>query len=295
MDRDRFLERHPCFSGEAHLKYGRIHLPVSPECNIGCLFCARGLRPDSGPENDVPGVAARTLEPAEAIAILERAVVLCPEISVVGVAGPGDSLVTDRAIETLEMAKARFPGLLACISTNGLLLREKAERLALIPIDSITVTVNSLRPETLARINGRVELDGAVLRGREAAETLIEAQMLGIAEAAARTKAVIKINTVLIPGINDGEIAEIARRTASLGASVMNVIPLIPQAGMAGRRAPDCAEIEEARRAAADYLEVFRHCRHCRADAAGVMGKNQDISRLLYGEAAPAPESFSHG
>lgn len=41
----RFLERHPCFSGEAHLKFGRIHLPVSPACNIGCLFCARGIRP----------------------------------------------------------------------------------------------------------------------------------------------------------------------------------------------------------------------------------------------------------
>jgi nitrogen fixation protein NifB len=127
------LERHPCFSGEAHLKYGRIHLPVSPACNIGCLFCARGIRPEGDERDNVPGVASRVLKPGEAIAILEKALALCPEISVVGVAGPGDSLVSDYALETLELAKARFPRLLACLSTNGLLLRDKVERLAAIP------------------------------------------------------------------------------------------------------------------------------------------------------------------
>jgi len=310
-DRARFLERHPCFSGKAHLKYGRIHLPVSPDCNIGCLFCARGIRPiagrgitqtaawgaggEGGAPDDVPGVASRVLSPAAAIAILDKALAICPDISVVGVAGPGDSLVGDGAIQTLELAKARFPQLLACLSTNGLLLRDKVERLALVPVDSITVTVNSLRPETLERINGRVLIDGSVLRGRQAAETLIEAQLLGIAAAAAQTKAIIKINTVLIPSLNDREIAEIARRTAALGASVMNVLPLIPQAGMARRSAPDCAQLESARREAGVHLEVFRHCKHCRADSAGIMGKNQDISRLLYDDVPANEESFSHG
>jgi nitrogen fixation protein NifB len=291
----RFLERHPCFSGEAHLKFGRIHLPVSPACNIGCLFCARGIRPEGEERDNVPGVASRVLKPVEAMAILEKALALCPEIAVVGVAGPGDSLVTDYALETLELAKARFPHLLACLSTNGLLLRDKVERLAAIPVDSITVTVNSLRPETLEKINSRVIIGGRVLRGREAAETLIEAQLLGIAAASAQTKAVIKINTVLIPGLNDGEIAEIAKHTAGLGATVMNVLPLIPQMGMADRSAPDCMQIEAARRAAGEFLDVFRHCKHCRADAAGIMGKNHDISKLLYGDAPAAEESFSHG
>jgi nitrogen fixation protein NifB len=290
------LERHPCFSGEAHLKFGRIHLPVSPGCNIGCLFCARGIRPPASDErNDVPGVASRVLSPAEALAILEKALAICPEISVVGVAGPGDSLVTDRALETLELAKARFPHLLACLSTNGLLLADKVLRIARVPVDSITVTVNSFRPETLEHINSRVLLEGRILLGREAAETLIEAQLRGIAAAVAKTKAVIKINTVLIPGLNDGEIAEIAERAAGLGATVMNVLPLIPQMGMADRPAPDCIQVEAARREAGAYLEVFRHCRHCRADAAGLMGKNRDISKLLYGETRAPEESFSHG
>jgi nitrogen fixation protein NifB len=290
------LERHPCFSGEAHLKYGRIHLPVSPECNIGCRFCARGIRPEGEGKDELPGVASRVLTPAGAIAILEKALDICPEISVVGIAGPGDSLETDYALETLELAKARYPRLLACLSTNGLRLRERIERIAAVPVDSITVTVNSLRPEVLEGINGYAIVEGRVLHGRDAAEALIEAQILGIAAAAAQTKAVIKINTVLIPGLNDDEIGEIARRTAELGASMMNILPLIPQAGMADRRAPGCVELEAARAAAGAYLEVFRHCRHCRADAVGLLGgKNSDISKILYGEGNLREEHFSHG
>ena len=295
-DRSRFLERHPCFSGEAHLKYGRIHLPVSPACNIGCRFCARGIRPEGEERDDVPGVASRVLTPKGAMAILDKALALCPEISVVGIAGPGDSLETDYALETLELAKAHYPRLLACLSTNGLRLREKIERIAAVPVDSITVTVNSLRPEVLERINGYAIIDGRILYGRAAAETLIEAQLLGIAAASSQTKAVIKINTVLIPGLNDDEIGELARRTAELGASVMNILPLIPQMGMADRAAPDCAQLEAARAEAAAYLDVFRHCRHCRADAAGLLeGKNSDISKILYGGGERPEENFSHG
>lgn len=295
-DRSHFLERHPCFSGEAHLKYGRIHLPVSPACNIGCRFCARGIRPEGEERDDVPGVASRVLTPKGAMAILDKALSLCPEISVVGIAGPGDSLETDYALETLELAKARYPQLLACLSTNGLRLREKIERIAAVPVDSITVTVNSLRPEVLEKINGYAIVDGRILYGRAAAETLIEAQLLGIAAASSQTKAVIKINTVLIPGLNDDEIGELARRTSELGASVMNILPLIPQMGMADRAAPDCIQLEAARAEAGAYLDVFRHCRHCRADAAGLLeGKNSDISKILYGGGERLEENFSHG
>ena len=75
----------------------------------------------------------------------------------------------------------------------------------------------------------------------------------------------------------------------------MNIIPLIPQHGMADKREPTCAEMNAAREAAAPYLDVFRHCKRCRADAAGVVGKNQDISKLLYGEKTPSGDSFSRG
>ena len=283
-------KRHPCLSGEAHLKYGRIHLPVSPACNIGCRFCGRGIHSEN-----VPGAAGRILTPEEAADVLGRALELCPEISVAGVAGPGDALATDHAIETFRIIKDRYPHIIKCLSTNGLKLAEKIPQLKEIGLDSLTVTINSLIPEILEKINAFTVTDGRVLTGIESARALIAAQKRGLEAAGRELDAVIKINTVLVPGVNDLEIASIAEKTAALGASIMNIIPLIPQHGMADKKEPSCQELNAAREAAAPFLDVFRHCKRCRADAAGVMGKNQDISKQLYGDEAPAGDSFSHG
>ena len=103
---------------------------------------------------------------------------------------------------------------------------------------------------------------------------------------------VVKINTVLIPGINDRHIGEIARVTLEAGASMMNIIPLIPQNEMSDLRAPDCIELNEARESAEEYLPVFRHCRQCRADACGIPGKGEDFGASLYEHRA---DTFSHG
>jgi nitrogen fixation protein NifB len=287
---EEITKRHPCMSGEAHLKYGRIHLPVSPLCNIGCKFCGRGIRKD-----DVPGASRRVLTPEEAVDVLARALELCPEITVAGIAGPGDALASPHAIKTFSLIGEKFPQMIKCLSTNGLQLHENIEGLKEVQVNSLTVTVNSLVPETLAEINGFVLLGGKPVFGREAAEILIGAQLSGLAAAARQLDAVVKINTVLIPGLNDGEVADIARQTAALGAKIHNIIPLIPQHGMADRREPSCMELNKARMEASPFLDVFRHCRRCRADAAGVMGKNIDITRELYGEDAPPEEQFSHG
>jgi nitrogen fixation protein NifB len=105
--------------------------------------------------------------------------------------------------------------------------------------------------------------------------------------------AVIKINTVLIPEINDFHIEDIARTVKSWGADIMNIIPLIPQHEMSDIEPPSCSQLNEAWIAAEKHLPVFRHCQHCRADACGIPGKG-DLSGLLY-EYAGAGQTFSHG
>ena len=105
--------------------------------------------------------------------------------------------------------------------------------------------------------------------------------------------AVVKINIVLIPGINDSHISEIAETVSELGAAIINIIPLIPQHEMADFPSPTCAELNEARTAAEEFLPVFRHCRHCRADACGIPGQG-DLSDLLY-EYRDIEQTFSHG
>ena len=158
-------------------------------------------------------------------------------------------------------------------------------------VGSLTVTVNAVDPEVLSRIVGWVALPGRKAEGVEAASILIGRQLAGIREARARG-IVIKVNSVLVPGVNDAHIGEIARTVADLGAARYNVIPLIPNGELSDFAKPDCAQVEAARALAAPHIEVFRHCRQCRADALGVVG-GEDLSRELYGGVAMA--TFSHG
>jgi nitrogen fixation protein NifB len=283
--------QHPCFSGEANMNRGRVHLPVSPVCNIRCRFCKRSFNKF---ENR-PGVSAQLLKPENAVELIRKALERCPEITVAGIAGPGDTLATRHAIDTFALIHKEYPSLINCLSTNGLLLERYTDELAQAGVKTLTVTVNAVDPVILDRICAGVLLDGKVYTGIEGAEILIEAQKRGIRKAAA-LGLVIKINIVLIPGVNDGHIAAIAETAAGLGASIINIIPLIPQHEFAGHEAPDCTALGKAREAAERFLPVFRHCRHCRADAIGIPGKG-DISSLVYGDDphASAAETFSHG
>ena len=280
--------QHPCFSGHANMNRGRIHLPVSPACNIRCRFCRRVFNQSE----ERPGVSAELVKPGEAAALVRRALELCPEISVAGIAGPGDTLVTPHALETFAIIHREFPGLINCLSTNGLLLERYAEDLADVGVRTITVTVNAVDPFILEQICSGIVLDGTVYEGVEGASILIEAQKRGIAKAAS-LGALIKINIVLIPSINGNHIGDIARMAAEQGAALVNIIPLIPQFEFADFSPPGCEELSQAREAAEEWLQVFRHCKHCRADACGIPGKG-DFSSLLYGE-KKFEETFSHG
>ena len=280
---------HPCLGGEAHFKYGRIHLPVSPTCNIQCKFCKRGFN-----KSEVrPGVSSLIIKPQEAVETVKKALKLCPELRVAGIAGPGDTLATDYALETFELINKKFPSLLKCLSTNGLRLYDKAERIAKAGVETLTVTVNAVDPEILKDICSYViDENGNKLEGVEGAKKLIDAQLKGIKKIS-ELGVIVKINSVLVPGINDKHIVEIARVTKELGASIMNIIPLIPQNELSHLEAPTCEMLERVRCEAGQYLDVFRHCKHCRADACGVPGKNQDIHGKLYDK--EVVETFSHG
>lgn len=280
---------HPCFSKQANVHRGRVHLPVSPTCNIQCKFCKRSFNKFE----QRPGVTDRLLSPDHAAQFVDKALELCPEITVAGIAGPGDTLATPYALETFSLIHERHPELINCLSTNGLLLERYAKDLWDAGVRTVTVTVNAVDPEILQHICSFVLLDGKRYEGTEAAGILIEAQKRGIRKMA-ELGAVIKINVVLIPGINDFHISEIARTVAELGAAIINIIPLIPQYEMSDLDAPTCGQLNEARAAAEEYLPVFRHCRHCRADACGIPGKS-DLSHLLYGDNQKIQETFSHG
>jgi nitrogen fixation protein NifB len=88
----------------------------------------------------------------------------------------------------------------------------------------------------------------------------------------------VKVNTVLIPGINDDQVPLIAARVKELGAFVMNVMPLIPQSVFAHLQPPTPERLEAVRSANEKVIGQFRHCRQCRADAIGLIGRDVQIA-----------------
>ncbi|MEY8353653.1 radical SAM protein [Lachnospiraceae bacterium 54-53] len=243
---------HPCFGGNRN-NTDRIHLPVSPGCNISCKFCDRKINDDE----ERPGVTSKVLTPLEALEVLDKALDLCPEITVAGIAGPGDTLATGYALETFRLVKKYHPELIKCMSTNGLLLYEKADEIIEIGIETITVTVNAVDPEIEAKLNRWIVYHGKVYEGTAAAEILIENQLKGIRKIT-DAGITVKVNSVLVPNINGDHIEDIAIAVKEAGASIYNIIPLIPQSDLSDEKAPVCAEIDGARIAAGRHIDVFR-------------------------------------
>jgi nitrogen fixation protein NifB len=177
------------------------------------------------------------------------------------------------------------------MSTNGLLLSEKIRDVTDAGVNMLTVTVNAVDPVILNELNDGIFYHGELLTGEEAGLILIKNQLDGI-RLAVDAGLIVKVNTVLVPGINDNHIRAVARAAARRGASICNIIPLIPQHRLSHLPAPSCAEIDRARNEAERYMPVFRHCEHCRADAVGMLG-GKDFGDRIY--RTRVTETFSHG
>lgn len=280
-------ELHPCFGAKQNK--GRIHLPVCAGCNIECNFCDRSF---NSTENR-PGVTAAIIKPEDALKLIEKAIGLCPDISVVGIAGPGDTLASDKAFDTFYLVNQYFPQLIKCMSTNGLMLNERANEVIEARINTLTVTVNAVDPKLQSKIISGIHYHGKRLEGEEAAAILIENQLEGIKKVTA-AGITVKVNTVLINEINKEHIKEIAKVVSSCGAELYNIIPLIPRYKLQKNAVPGCHDVENARRNASEYIEVFRHCQRCRADAVGIPGRTE-FRDQIYVNAPSIEDTFSHG
>lgn len=267
---------HPCYGREAHFSFGRVHLAVAPKCNIKCNYCQR--KHDCANENR-PGVASRVITPEEAVERVRKALAEEPRIRVAGIAGPGDPLANEATFETFALLKEEFPELIRCLSTNGLLLPSRLERLEKVGVTTLTITINAVDPEIGSRIYSFVNYRGKVLRGEKAFEVLNRNQLQGL-EMAVDLGMVVKVNSVLIPGINDAHLLEVARAVRDLGAYTMNIMPLIPKAKFASLPEPSQEMLERVRDECADIIRQFRHCKQCRADAVGVPGEEGCLASL---------------
>lgn len=264
--------QHPCFSDAARHRFARIHLPVAPECNVQCNFCKRLY--DCANESR-PGVTSTILTPRQALHYLDRMLQQDPRITVVGIAGPGDPFATpNQTLETLRLVRERHPELLLCVASNGLNVAPYASELAELKVSHVTITVNAVAPEIGAQVYAWIRDGKRPYRGLAAGQLLWDRQAAAIRELKARG-VTVKINSIIIPGINDEHIAEVARTVAGLGADIANCVPLYPVAGTPfGELPPPTGETVAAiRTAVSQYLPIMTHCARCRADAVGLLNE----------------------
>lgn len=290
---EKALNEHPCYNEEAHKKFARMHLPVAPKCNIQCNYCNRKY--DCSNESR-PGVTSEVLSPEEAVEKIRVVKEKIPYLKVIGIAGPGDPLANENTFHTLELVNREFPELTLCVSTNGLALPENARRLYDLGVRFITVTMNDTDPSVGGDIYDRVQWNGQVYTGKEGADILLKNQLEGI-KRCVDLGMMVKINVVMIPGINDHHIPDLVKMVKSLGVYTVNILPLIPVDGtkFSDRRAPT----PEERKALMDRCEIdvkmMRHCKQCRADAIGLLGEDVSSDFVRSGSCkagcGPTPEN----
>jgi nitrogen fixation protein NifB len=132
-------------------------------------------------------------------------------------------------------------------------------------VSHLTVTVNAVDAMIASQIYVWVRYGEETMRGKQASAMLIAQQMAGI-RAALVAGLALKVNTVLIPGVNDEHLPRLARTLAEMGVGLMNIVPLIPAGRLQAVRPPTCDELHQARLDCAAWVPQFRSCDQCRAD-----------------------------
>jgi nitrogen fixation protein NifB len=273
------IEKHPCYSEEAHHHYARMHVAVAPACNIQCNYCNRKY--DCANESR-PGVVSELLSPEEAAHKVLVIAGKIPQMTVLGIAGPGDPLANpEKTFRTFELIADKAPDIKLCLSTNGLMLPDHVEKIKQLNVDHVTITINMVDPEIGTKIYPWVHYRRRRYKGLEAARILHERQMEGL-QALREADVLCKVNSVMIPGINDDHLVEVDQVIRQNGAFLHNIMPLISAPehgthfGLTGQRGPTPGELKKLQDECADSnMKMMRHCRQCRADAVGLLGEDR--------------------
>ncbi|MCZ4093123.1 nitrogenase cofactor biosynthesis protein NifB [Sinorhizobium psoraleae] len=272
------IKDHPCFSEEAHHYFARMHVAVAPACNIQCNYCNRKY--DCANESR-PGVVSEKLTPNQALRKVIAVANEVPQLSVLGIAGPGDACYDwNKTRATFERVASKVPDIKLCISTNGLALPEHVDELAEMNISHVTITINMVDPAVGENIYPWIFYGHRRYTGMDAAKILHEQQMLGL-EMLSERGILTKINSVMIPGVNDEHLIEVNKWVKERGAFLHNVMPLISDPahgthfGLTGQRGPNALELKALQDRLEGGAKLMRHCRQCRADAVGLLGTDR--------------------
>jgi cyclic pyranopterin phosphate synthase len=165
-----------------------LRISVTDRCNLRCVYCM--------PPEGVPCRSHEEILRYEEIELIVRAAASLG-IGKVRLTG-GEPLVRLGFVELVRML-ARIPGIddLA-MTTNGTLLARYAPELAQAGLKRVNISLDTLQPKRFRRITRRGDL-AAVFEG------IAVAREAGLVP--------LKVNTVVVRGLNDDEVVDFARLT----------------------------------------------------------------------------------
>lgn len=188
-------------------RFGRrityLRLSVTDHCNLRCEYCAPVSTGAYAPKRDI-------LLDDEIVEILSTMARLGLEkVRFTG----GEPLVRPFFLDLVGRVRAIAGLRELCLSTNGVLLEEQAEALLAAGITRFNVSVDTLDPARFRDVTRGGDL-ARVWRGID------RLFALGVEE--------VKVNAVLMRGVNDGEIEDFARLTLArpLAVRFIELMPL---------------------------------------------------------------------
>jgi GTP 3',8-cyclase len=193
--------------------YGRIatdlRVSLTDRCNLRCTYCM--------PEEGLSWLAKPELLTDDEIVRLVEIAVTRLGVTEVRFTG-GEPLLRPGLVSIVERCAALHPRPRLSLTTNGIGLERVAGSLRGAGLDRVNVSLDTIDPETFQRITRR-RRHGDVLRG------------LSAARAAGLTP--VKVNAVLMPGLNEAEAPELLTWAMEQGYELRFIeqMPLDPQHG----------------------------------------------------------------
>jgi cyclic pyranopterin phosphate synthase len=165
-----------------------LRVSVTDRCNLRCVYCM--------PPEGVAWVPHENILRFEEIARIVR---LGAELGITKVRLTGGEPLVRTGIVSLVAMIAAIAGVDdIAMTTNGILLADYAQELASAGLHRVNVSLDTLRPDrfrAITRLGNIEDVERGIAAAREA----------GLEP--------VKVNTVLMRGVNDDEIADFARRT----------------------------------------------------------------------------------
>jgi cyclic pyranopterin phosphate synthase len=165
-----------------------LRISVTDRCNLRCTYCM-----------PTGGIACRNRNEILSFEEIGRLVRIMAGLGITKVRLTGGEPTVRKGLEKLIANLAEIPGIeTVALTTNGVLFAENAELFRSVGLTAVNFSLDSLNRETFERITGRGVLD----------------RVLAAIEAAIRMDfASVKVNMVVIPGVNEHEVEDFVEFT----------------------------------------------------------------------------------